>query len=444
MAPKPKKLKGCNSMKDRKVLGMFALGLVGAALSAGPVAAQAPQDRVSATEKGSLLYFSKVEIRWSAPTLPGGPVTLEQDTFIQLSNDNNSATQVQMYFVNGDAPLAATPNERAHPGWNWVDNQIYLTQNDSAYWAASTGIGSQSVSPFTVLDPGFPPGRPDPDGSTDRVLRGFIIAFAVNSSGEETKWNHLSGDGTLVNYAEHSAWDYNAWAFQSVATGLPTGAQTGTPGVLNLNGLEYAPCFSDLLMNFQAVGSNAYTGGNQIVVSNTDLTINVVSADLRQETTGPVTTKASFDIWNDNETKFSGLDRCVSCWDQRLLSNYSLPNHFLIQNLQTHIGKARINGLASQLCNTFTPQGVPIVVSQAAALLGVVAKHLVFNAAAPGVGGRAVSGGNLIGMGTESAVIRYDVIGNPPKLTGPGSPRALVNEIVSLFDSTQPSNSPPE
>lgn len=428
-------------MKNGNVLRTLAFGLLAGALLSAPVAAQVTQDRVSGTEKGSLLYFSKVEIRWSV--VAGGGVTLEQDTFIQLSNDNTTPTAVQMYFVNGDPPLAATPTERAHPGWNWVDNQIYLTQNDSAYWAASNGVGSQAVSPFTVLDPGFPPGRPDPDGSGDRVLRGFIIAFAVNSSGEEIKWNHLSGDGTLVNYADHSAWDYNAWAFQAVNPLLPTGAVTGTPGVLSMDGVEYAPCVSDLLMNFQAVGSNAYTGGNQQVVSNTDLTINVVSADLRQETSGPVTTKAAFDIWNDNETKFSGQDRCVTCWNQRLLSNYSLPNHFLIQNLQTHIGKARINGLASQLCNTFTPLGVPIVVSQNAALLGVVAKHLQFNGAVPGVGGRAVSGGNLIGMGTEPAVIRYDVTGGPPTFNGASTPEAAANEILNIVD-TRPAKTPPQ
>ena len=31
--------------------------------------------------------------------------------------------------------------------------------------------------PFTVLDPGFLPGRPAMDGTTDRVLRGFMYAI---------------------------------------------------------------------------------------------------------------------------------------------------------------------------------------------------------------------------------------------------------------------------
>jgi hypothetical protein len=388
-----------------------------------PAAAQVPgpvvQDRVSGTEKGSILYFSKVEIRWTVtPAIPQPLVALSQDTFIQLCNDNIAGTAVQMYFINGDPPLAAVANgERAHPGWNWVDNLIYLTQNQPTYWSALTGIPGPSgsgVSPFTALDPGSPPGRPDPEGGTDRVLRGFIIAFAVNPSGEEVKWNHLAGDATHVNYADQSAWQFNAWAFQSVNAALATGAQTGTPGILNMDGVDFAPCYSDLLMNFQAVGSSAYSGGQNQVVSDTDLTLHLVSADLRQETTGPVTTKASFDIWNQNEVKFSGTDRCVTCWDQRLLSHYNLPNHFLLQNLQSHHGKARINGLASQLCNTFTPQGFPVIVSQAAALLGVAAKHLVFNSGMPNIGGRARAGGNLIGMGTETAVIQYDFAGGPP------------------------------
>jgi alkylated DNA repair dioxygenase AlkB len=63
---------------------------------------------VSATEKGSLLVFSKVELRWTE----GAPAvyTLAQDTFIDLANDHPEDVQVQMYFINGDPPLAAAPS----------------------------------------------------------------------------------------------------------------------------------------------------------------------------------------------------------------------------------------------------------------------------------------------------------------------------------------------
>ena len=137
-------------------------------------------DRVSATEKGSLLIFPKVEIRWDA----AGNVV--QDTFIDITNDYPAGVQIQMYFINGDAPLAANPPERAHPGWNTVDVGIYLTANQPTYWSALTGQPANGgLPPFEILDPGPPPGRPAPEpGSSDRVMRGYIVAWAVNNVGE--------------------------------------------------------------------------------------------------------------------------------------------------------------------------------------------------------------------------------------------------------------------
>jgi hypothetical protein len=69
----------------------------------GPIP-MAPTDRASASDKGSLLIFTKVELRWD----PTG-TELIQDTFIDLTNDFPEDVQVQMYFVNGDPPLAAVP-----------------------------------------------------------------------------------------------------------------------------------------------------------------------------------------------------------------------------------------------------------------------------------------------------------------------------------------------
>jgi len=88
------------------------------------------------------------------------------------------------------------------------------------------------------------------------------------------------------------------------------------------------------------------------------------------ETEGPVTTKASFSIWNQNEVKFSGTHRCITCWDQTLLRDYDIPNHFLRDNLQTDKGKARIDGLASQLCDN--PLAVIPVFSEEAVRASVV------------------------------------------------------------------------
>jgi len=377
--------------------------------------------RVGASQKGSLLIFSKVELRWDAAG------NLIQDTFIDITNDYPEDVKVQMYFVNGDAALPAVYDaggaliERAHYGWNWVDVGIDLTANQPTYWSAATGY-PHGVSPFTILDPGTPPGRPDYiEGSSDRILRGYIIAWAVTSTGQEIRWNHLKGDVVIVNYLLGTAWEYTSWAFPALTT-FAHGALLAAPhGTLQIGpgafAQDYEASFDLLLLDFYAVGSSALSGPNNSVTLDTDLTLFPVSADLRQETDGPVTTKASFTVWNQNEVKLTGLDRCITCWDQTLLSYYGVPNHFLRANLQTDKGKAQIDGLASQLCDFNYDQGdgLPLgadprdIVSVASSLLGVVAKHLTFSS-----GDYATAGMNLVGMGEQSATIRSDIQGTPP------------------------------
>jgi len=416
----------------RNVILCGLAGAVATAMLASPAMAQ----RVSASEKGSLLIFSKVELRWNAAG------NLIQDTFIDLTNDYPADVCVQMYFIQGDPEILATPTERYHPCCNNVDVGICLTANQPTYWSAATGQpGLGGVSPFTILDPGTPPGRPDPAGSADRVLRGYIIAWAVDEFGREIRWNHLKGDVVIVNYLLGTAWEYTAWAFASVVPDGPdadldaNGELHPNPGVFNLGGLgaDYVPAFDLLLLDFYAVGSTALSGPTSVVVD-TDLTLFPVDADLRQEYDHHVTTKASFTIWNMNETKLTGLDRCIHCWDQWLLSQYGIPNHFLLYNLQTNKGKAQIDGLASQLCDfDYDPSDICTqndlaaggtganpncdprdVESQNAALLGVVAKHLSFSS-----GTYATAGMNLIGLGTQPAVIQADVQspggGGPPE-----------------------------
>ena len=93
----------------RKVfVGSIIAGLC--AIMAGQASAD---NRVSVTKKGSLLVFSKVEIRWNQ----AGEVI--QDTFVDLTNDLGQQVDVNMYFINGDPPLEADGAERSHPGWNW-------------------------------------------------------------------------------------------------------------------------------------------------------------------------------------------------------------------------------------------------------------------------------------------------------------------------------------
>lgn len=310
------------------------------------------------------------------------------------------------------ANLYSDPN---HPGWNDVDVQIPLTSNQPTYWSALTG-NPRGVLPFDSLDPGCLKGRIDVECSGDRVMRGYIVAWAVNNVGQEIRWNHLSGEATVVNYSEGSAWTYLPYGFQALA-GQTDGAVTGTPGTLNLDGAEFEPAYDLLLLDFYAVQTSLGTG-LPFPPRGFDLTLLPVSADLRQESAGPVTTKATFTIWNQNETKFTGTDRCITHWDERIVRQYEDPNHMLATNLQTAKGKAQIDGLASNLCNVDfdTHDGRPLGqdtrdrVSTAAALLGLSAQVIEFEA----INRIEVAGTNLHGAGSQPAIIKADILGAPP------------------------------
>jgi hypothetical protein len=386
-------------------------------------------DRATTTEKGSLFVFSGVELRWSGggpPGLPGPLPQLTQDLFLSLTNDGPADVRVLMYFVNGDPPLdpvfdaAGNLVERGHPGWNWLDNEITLTANQPVYWSLNTGA-PLGLSPFTALDPGAPPGRPAPDASGERVLRGFIIGWAVNADGEEIRWNHLAGNATAVHYALGYAWEVestNHAVVSGVAEGAPADA---TPGELSLDGAEYEVLPDVLLLNFQAAGSAAFgtPPAPRLVVSNTVLTLHPISTDLRQTTTGPATTKADFSVWNQNEVKFSGMHRCITCWDQTVFTRFDLPNHFLAFNLQTAHGKARIDGVSAPVqCD----DPVAGVYSRKAAMLGFATRILAFDpGAAQDVGAAAAA---LVGMGRESAQLFYDVMSGSQEAEGAAAPDA--------------------
>ena len=150
----------------------------------------------------------------------------------------------------------------------------------------------------------------------------------------------------------------------------------------------------------------------------TDLTLFPLDIDVRQDGDGPTTTKAKFDIWNMNEVKFSGTERCITCWDQALLGNYEAPNHFLADNLQTDKGKARIDGMGSTVCPD----------SADTSLLGVAAKVIGFRDKDKVLGGidTARAGMNLVGMGMQTALIQADLTATPPpeQPAGQGMPAA--------------------
>jgi len=438
----------------------FVLSLVGAlCLALAGAASAQPTPRVSASQKGSLLIFSKIEVKWSADGSE-----LLQDTFLDLSNDHPNSVRVLSYFINGDTELEQRCSgepcdedntiQEYEPGWNTEDCEFTLTGDQPSFWSAAQGfigqhhgdgqvVGGFDCPPFSEqLDPDGP-GRLDPETNfTTRILRGYAIFWAVrfndnpnegpnNSDGEpgfweEIRWNHLKGDALIVNYEDGSAWEYNAWAFAAHAPA--NGSPLPDPGQLYLNGSKYDIPFDTLILDFYGTGSTALSGGTETVTTDTDLTVHAVSADLRQDGCGPVLTKVEADIWNEFETKFSGTRRCVCCWDQTMLSNWvrsaAVPNHFKRSALRTDKGKARLDGVQSIECNycdlcgetasfkRFSCDkggnqtagfGSCLNESEDASILGLATKFLSFSPS----GEQATAGMNLVGSGEEAATIQY-------------------------------------
>ncbi|MCP4590688.1 MAG: hypothetical protein GY842_08085, partial [bacterium] len=302
--------------------------------------------------------------------------------------------------------------ERSHPGWNSEGFKLALTGNQPTYWSAHSGHPGPDAAAgrWTMLDAapsGHLPGRPDPEGSDERVLRGYVVAWAVLPTGEEIRWNHLKGDAVIVNYDKATAWEYNAVAYQALdgENGLETNNGLD-PGVLSLNGVEYDQSFEVLLLDFYATGMTGFSGIHTLALD-TDLTLLPVSVDLRQDNGHglppvPVTTKARFDIWNQEESGPFGYERCITCWDQALLSSYEPAGLtiFMREFLQTDKGVARIDGMESGVCPG----------SEANPLVGVAAKHLTFGGFDRLPVGRDTAGMNLPGWGyDDSAVVRADV-----------------------------------
>lgn len=362
--------------------------------------------RTSTSKKGSLLVFPLVEIKWDRDG------SVAQDTFLSVTNDFDEDVKVHFLFVNGDADRAAefccNPpllRERFHVGWTKQNYTSTWTQNESTYFSMLTGQ-PKGAPPLANLDNGVEgPGRPDDelrDGT--RILRGFVLAWAVDAFGNEITHNHLSGSATIISYRHMDAWEYGAYAFAAYTL---TGQWTdGTPGQLLLNGNEYDYVFDKLLLDFYASGSQPFSSPIQDVMIDTDLTLLPMLLDLRQNTFGPVVTKARFDIWNQNEDFFSGTKRLVACWNSALLSSPHTPNHLLVGSLQTDKGKARINALgSSRICIDGT-QNVP--------LLGVASKVLGFSGISSGKAHTAIP---LVGQGIEAGRILADIPTAPAPLS---------------------------
>jgi hypothetical protein len=290
----------------RQYAALAALATTGAVLGA---------DRLSATEKGSLLIYSGA-----------------QGT-IHISNDYPADVRLQSYIVND--------------GCDYYDMAFSLTANQ--------------ITAFDTDDLAAPFG----DGGMASSVSMYV--WAVDSSNAQIRWNHLSG-GVI---------GYGAYASAAAMQGN-NGDAIGVAGTLNLDGVMYSSAFNGATYNFVADAD--------------ELCIELLDHDFADKNSMDPNTKIVAEIWNENEVKFSGTSRCVSCIESEGLSGWSdsAVNFFRASNLGSDLGKARLSTEANASCGSEENPS----------------SERAFMASSAGLG-------SVAGTGSRSATITYELESEP-------------------------------
>jgi hypothetical protein len=344
----------------------------------------------TSNQKGSLLMLPKIVV----DTAKG------VDTLVDITNAGDRDVTVTCYWIDGTPPSAATPGlcrggisdgqpcatnadcaasgkqpaGTCQPRWEHPDFHFELTARQPAYFKASDGLpgpGGHGVTPFPS-DPG----------------KGELKCWASDPFGGPIKYNYLKGEALITDAANGTSWEYAAYGFQCrlpVKTGeacdsdlRPHHDRGGDLDKIHLDGCEFDACPGTLELDFFASndkpGQSTPLGGPV----DTDIALVPCDQDLRQEGE-PVTTQENYEIWNENETKFTGLTRCLTCFDHAKLS--TIGGALRRSALTTEKGLARIDGVAddTKCCpKELDASGnlVPQYCSQPTGLLGVQVKEI--------------------------------------------------------------------
>jgi hypothetical protein len=298
--------------------------------------ASAAQNVTNVSQKGSLLIFPKID------TSTIGTTGFYRDTIVMIGNDYYTEQWIQCYWVDQLQRIQ--------------DFMFRLTPNQPIWFRASDGTGTGSADDPNVSSPIMVP----PFFPGDYTV-GELKCWAVDASGaNQVAFNHLYGNAMIFDSVHAAAFEYNAWAF--TARGVAQGSPVGTGGTLVLSGANnaYDACPQYLLFNFFAKDSSIDLDPPAATATfvETDLTLVPCFQDLRQDRV-PTCTKAKFDIWNENETKYTGAYRCIRCWFEGYLDQIAVQTpgkgfggeKFVYKYLHTTVGRFRVQGVASTVCN---------------------------------------------------------------------------------------------
>jgi hypothetical protein len=373
-----------------KKTAFIALALI-MALAGAVVLASAAQNVANTSQKGSLLIFPKID------TSAIGQSGFYRDTIVRISNDYYQDVWVKCYWVNAAQEIQ--------------DFMFRLTPNQPVWFRASDGTGTgyyDHVQSPIIVPPFF-----EGEG-----VVGELKCWAVDAQGvNQISFNHLYGKALIFDPVQAATFEYNPWSF--TARSVPLGQPVGTSGTLVLSGATggYDACPQMLLFDFFAKGTsiNLPKDGGFATFVNTDLTLVPCIQDLRQDRV-PTCTKAKFDIWNENETKYTGAYQCLKCWFEGYLGDIGLTTYggvggekFWYKNLHSTAGRFRVEGVSSTVCNGVFPTCRQQVVSP---LLGLISTEIKFTSDPFD----SLAGGTPSTAGTGASVtIQWDPQGGTPE-----------------------------
>jgi len=205
---------------------------------------------------------------------------------------------------------------------------------------------------------------------------GTLLCFAQSADDRTPQdFDHLYGTALIkngdVNWVYYDAFSFAARGASYFSWLDSTGAVTLDPSAaisvrLNLTGdTGYDTCPSYLVGNFIPDGGDLLKPTPAI--NKPDLTLWPCKQDLRQDRI-PTCTKAKFDIWNENEVKFTGAYQCFKCFFEGFLTDIGYPagtarqkfmynrgpgfggDKFSVGVLRTEVARFRVQGVYSSVC----------------------------------------------------------------------------------------------
>ena len=219
------------------------------------------------------------------------------------------------------------------------------------------------------------------------VAEGHVVVVACNLQGEPIAHNQLSGSVRFRSMSDTA--ELPVAAFRAIPG--TTGQALPSPEHLSLDGVEYAVPGNRQVLDFYAVGAMPILGRPV----RTQLGVVPLDFDFTGRNPARASTQLRFEIWNENEVKFSGTTHCFAGMGWVDLSDLNgTTNHFRRQFLGTETGKARLDTSANTSCGE--PATAPSMVAW------------VLNDFGPGLSGRM-----LRSTGRQPSTIHIPTVSQP-------------------------------